>query len=202
MLNTTQLLNENLNLMRYAKGIDEKLARGKNAIAQLQRLIPYYEKGLVRLNPAPQELALRIHMARRNIVDQYMQQLYSMAEQKVEEAGQQEKSQSHQLSQVYDALERYKEQMGKQNEIRWRKKLESGKSVLLVKDAQKDEKKGQSQNAIDHYLEALDMLRADDTGAPEQQTKIDEVKRRIRDLGGTIPESWEDSATGDSLPSE
>ena len=79
VLHATRMLNENLNLMRRAKEIDTRLAKGQQAVKQLRELMPYYEKGLVNLDPAPQELVARIYMAERNITHQYIDQLFNSA---------------------------------------------------------------------------------------------------------------------------
>ena len=199
VLNATRVLNENLHVMRRAKEIDTRLAKGKAAIEQLRDLIPYYEKGLVNLQPSPQELVARIYSAERTITHQHIEQLFKTAITQAKKAPTEAKGQY--ITQLTEAVDKYKAQLGKTNEIRWRKRLERDRSLLLVERAKKDEGSGKRERAIDQYIEALDMLRADNTGDPEHQKRIEQVKKRIRDLGGQIPESWEkeSNASGDGL---
>ncbi len=201
VLHATRVLNENLNLMRRAKEIDTRLAKGQLAIKQLQDLIPYYEKGLVNLKPSPQELVARIYMAERNITHQHIENLFKYAAAQVKKTPSTE-AKGQYLSQLVEAIDKYKNQLGKSNEIRWRKRLERDRSLLLVEKASNDAGDGRRERAIDQYLEALDMLRADDTGDPKQKGRIEQIKKRIKDLGGQIPESWEKSLEtgGDGLP--
>ena len=203
ILHATRALNENLSLMRHAKEIDTRLAKGQLAIKQLQDLIPYYERGLVQLKPSPQELVIRIHNAERNITHQYIDQLFrSAAEQAKKATSTSVRNQF--LQQVFEAVEKYKTQLGKTNEMRWRKRLEKNRGNLLVESAGKDAGKGRRKLAIDQYIEALGMLRADDTGDPEHKKRIEQVKKHIRELGGKIPESWKKTkpieSGGDGLP--
>ena len=201
VLHATRVLNENLNLMRRAKEIDTRLAKGQLAIKQLQDLIPYYEKGLVKLSPSPQELVARIYMAERNITHQHIEGLFKNAAAQVKKAPSTE-AKGQYLTQLVEAIDKYQNQLGKSNEMRWRKRLEKDRGLLLVERAKNDAGDGRRERAIDQYLEALDMLRADDTGDPKQKGRIEQIKKRIQDLGGQIPESWEKSLEtgGDGLP--
>ncbi len=203
VLHATRVLNENLHLMRKAKEIDTRLAKGQQAIKQLRDLIPYYEKGLVKLSPSPQELVARIYMAERNITDKHIETLYNSAATQAKKTPSPE-TKSQYLSQVFGELEKYKTQLGKTNEIRWRRRLEKNRGRILLEIAKKDDGDGRRNKAVDQYIEALDMLRADDTGDPMHQNRIEQIKNRIRELGGQIPESWEASVKpgGDGLPAE
>ncbi len=199
VLNATRVLNENLHVMRRAKEIDMRLAKGKQAIEQLRDLIPYYEKGLVNLKPSPQELVARIYNAERTITHQHIESLFKVALKQAKKAPTEAKGQY--ITELTEAVDKYKTQLGKSNEIRWRKRLERDRSLLLVERAQNDEGSGKRERAIDQYIEALDMLRADSNGDPDHQKRIAQVKKRIRDLGGQIPERWEneESTGGDGL---
>lgn len=201
VLHATRVLNENLNLMRRAKEIDTRLAKGQLAIKQLQDLIPYYEKGLVNLKPSPQELVARIYMAERNITHQHIEGLFSVAAAQVKKAPSTD-AKGQYLTQLVEAIDKYKSQLGKTNEIRWRKRLEKDRGKLLVERAKNDEGVGRRDKAIDQYIEALDMLRADDNGDPGHQNRIEQIKKRIRELGGKVPDSWENALKtgGDGLP--
>ena len=203
VLHATRVLNENLELMRRAKEIDTRLSKGELAIKQLQDLIPYYRKGLVSLNPSPQELVARIHMAKRNISHEYIDGLFKEALAQVKKAPPTAPTGQY-LTPVVEAIEKYKSQLGKTNEIRWRKRLEENRSELLVENPTKDAGELRRDRTIKQYIEALDMLRADDKGDPEHKNKIAKIKKRIRDLGGKIPDTWENVVKqgGDGLPAD
>lgn len=199
VLHATRMLNENLNLMRRAKEIDTRLAKGQQAIKQLRELMPYFDKGLVNLEPAPQELVARIYMAERNITHQYIDHLFKRAIAEAQKAPS-ASARGQYITPVIEAIEKYKGQLGKTNEMRWRKRLEEDREKLLVEGAHQAGKK--KDQAINQYIEALDMLRADDTGDPGHKKRIEQIKARIRQLGGKIPEHWDNSVEqgGDGLP--
>ncbi len=202
VLHTTRILNENLNLMRRAKELDTRLAKGQDAIKQLQELIPYYQKGLVKLQPSPQELVARIYMTERKITSQHIETLFKAALIQAEKAPT-DVAKGQYLTQVVEAIEKYKGQLGKTNELRWRNRLERDREKLLVSgNKKKEEGKGRRAKAINQYIEALDMLRADDNGDPENKNRIEQIKKRIRELGGKLPEHWDDAVQsgGDGLP--
>ena len=190
----TRVLNENLNLMRRARELDTRLAKGHDAIRQLQELIPYYQGGLVKLQPSPQELVARIYMTQRKITNQHIDQLFKAALMQAQKAPT-DVAKGQYLTEVVETIEKYKAELGKTNEIRWRKRLEQDREKLLVQgNKQKDQGKTRRAKAINQYIEALDMLRADDNGDPENKHRIEQIKKRIRDLGGKLPAHWSEKA--------
>ncbi|MFK7844461.1 MAG: hypothetical protein AB8G77_04100 [Rhodothermales bacterium] len=203
VLHATRVLNENLNLMRRAKEIDTRLAKGQMAIKQLQELVPYYQKGLVKLDPSPQELVARIYMAERNITNEHIESLFKVAAAQAKKASS-SAARGQYLTELVEAVDKYKAQLGKSNEMRWRKRLEADRGKLLVENAGKDAGSGKRDMAIDQYIEALDMLRADDNGDPANKNRIEQIKKRINDLGGKVPDNWEKAmkSGGDGLPAD
>lgn len=203
VLHATRVLNENLNLMRRAKEIDTRLSKGQLAIKQLQELVPYYQKGLVKLNPSPQELVARIYMAERDITNEHIESLFKIAATQAKKASS-TAAKGQYLTELVEAVDKYKGQLGKTYEIRWRKRLEKDRGKLLVENAGKDAGSGKRDMAIDQYIEALDMLRADDNGDPANKNRIEQIKKRISDLGGKVPDNWEKvvKTRGDGLPAE
>lgn len=203
VLHATRVLNENLNLMRRAKEIDTRLAKGQMAIKQLQELVPYYQKGLVKLDPSPQELVARIYMAERNITNEHIESLFKVAAAQAKKASS-SAARGQYLTELVEAVDKYKAQLGKSNEMRWRKRLEADRGKLLVENAGKDAGSGKRDMAIDQYIEALDMLRADDNGDPANKNRIEQIKKRINDLGGKVPDNWEKAVKtgGDGLPAD
>ena len=203
VLHATRVLNENLNLMRRARELDTRLSKGQDAIKQLQELIPYYQKGLVKLQPSPQELVARIYMTERKITNQHIEQIFKAAVAQARKAPT-DIAKGQYLTQVVEAIEKYKAQLGKTNELRWRNRLERDREKLLVTGNKKDQDSNRRSKAINQYIEALDMLRADDTGDPEHKNRIEQIKKRIRELGGKLPDHWDDAVQsgGDGLPAK
>jgi hypothetical protein len=200
----SRIMNESLVMMRRAKNIETQLSRGQLAIEQLQEIIPYHNKGLVILRPSPQEMVARIHHQGRSIVNRHIEHLYKSALQEIQQTDD-PATRVRLLDIVLAEIEKYDVQLGQSNTQNWRKKVESDKASLLVEKAEKDIGKGR-RLAIDQYIEALDMLRTDDSTDPHNKRRIDKIKKRIRDLGGEVPQRWEASdksggvTGGDALP--
>ena len=200
---TSRVLNENLVMMRHAKDVETQLSKGQHAIKQLLEIIPYYEKGLVSLKPSPQEMVARIHHEERRIVGRHIETKYKAALLRARQVSDNDLREQY-LNEVLGEITRYSPQLGKAITMRWEKKIASDKAALLIEKEQEGIAKG-SRLAIDQYIEALDMMRTDDMGDPENQHRIAKIKKRIRDLGGELPQRWESSGntggmSGDSLP--
>ena len=200
VVHTTRMLNECLMLMRRAGEVDARIAKGQQAIGQLQELLPYYEKGLVELKPSPQEWVARIFHAERTIVNNHIQRMIDDVKTNEQKSSSKE-SRVQVLNNVLDTVERYKSQLGAAKTTEWKKRIEGYMGKIILKKAESDVEHGRRERAIDQYLEALDILRADDTGDPEQTNRIEKIKSRIKELGGEVPVKWDSSQGGDGLPS-
>ena len=204
IVHSTRVLHENIMLMKQATDPDFCIERGEQAINQLQELLPYYEKGLLELKPSPQEWVARIYHAERHIIDKHIQKLLAAYKTDMQR-GISKDSRIERLQYVLGVVKKYKEQLGEAKAVDWKKRIEAYMSTMLLKkedDPRMDE--ASRERAIDQYLEALDILRADDTGEPEHQHRIEEIKSRIKQLGGTIPAKWEahQEGGGDGMPSQ
>ncbi len=148
-------------------------------------------------------MVARIHHDERLIVRKHIEDQYKAAILKVRQVRDPAVRVSY-LDQVLSEIGKYHEQLGQALAMKWQKKVETDKASLLVQKAEKDVAK-RPRAAIDQYIEALDMLRVGESGNTEHQHKIEEIKKRIRDLGGEVPLRWESSGkkngmSGDSLP--
>ena len=202
IVHATRVLHENIMLLRQDTDPDVCIERGELAIAQLQELLPYYEKGLLELKPSPQEWVARIYHTERHIIDNHIKKLLAAFKKDIQRGISQE-SRVERLQHVLEVVNKYKPQLGEAKATDWKKRIEAYMSTMLLKkvdDPRMDE--AQRERTIDQYLEALDILRADDTGEPEHQNRIEEIKSRIKQLGGTIPAKWEAEQSGDGMPSK
>ena len=197
---TTRMLNESLMLLRRAGDVDSRIEKGDQSILALQELLPFYDKGLVALKPSPQEWVARIFHQQRRIVDQHIKNLLQDVIAAENKASNKE-SRVQRLNHVLEVVDQYQARLGEAKTVDWKKRIEAYMGTILLKKAETDIEEGRREHAIDQYLEALDILRADDTGDPEKKHRIEQIKSRIRALGGEVPSKWETSQGGDGMPS-
>ncbi len=197
-----QVLNESIVQMRQSKNLDQRLASSQLAVQKIRELVPFHEKGLVTLTPTPQEWFLHIHRAERNMVNAYIEKIFEEAlvvEPTLDNSGRQITL----MNQVALAIEKYEAHLGKSLTLLWKRKIdaqlaaEAASPVDAAVDAAVDASDEQSarqkekDRAIDQYLEALDILRSDGTANPEYENQVKTIEKRIRDLGGTMPQESE-----------
>ena len=70
----------------------------------------------------------------------------------------------------------------------WSKRIERLRGQKRAEEASKSSDYGNRQRALDQYIEALDMLKADDSGSEADTARIEDIKERIRELGGDVAE--------------
>lgn len=187
IIHATQVLNESMRLLKKSKDLDLRLSKSKVAIEKLRDLLPYFQKGLVRLKPSPQEWVMRIHSEQRKIVNQHIGTLMNDSIKRAQQS-----TNAAQRSAVFevvqDGIHKYSEYLGKANAKRWQSKIEVEQGYL-VKDLENSAKKKSERDiALDQYRETLAMMRAEFAGSREQVLEIRRIEKLITDLGGQLPE--------------
>lgn len=195
IIHATQVLNECLRLMKKAKDLDLRLSKSKLAIQKLRELLPYYQKGLVRLKPSPQEWVIRIHSEERKMANQYVSSLMKEA---IRHARQTPNASQRSIAfqKVEEAISKYSDQLGRANKARWESRIETETGYLL-KDLENTGKRTSERDvALAQYMETLTMMRSEFTGSPEQVHEIKRIEKLITDLGGQLPSIEEKGKNG------
>ena len=201
IIHATQVLNECLRLMKKAPDLDLRLSKAKLAIKKLRELLPYYQKGLVRLKPSPQEWVIRIHSEERKMANQHINSLLKDAVRLAQQSSDITQRTSV-FNTVQNAIEKYSDQLGKANKLRWLSKIESETGYLLKDLENAANKKSERDVALDQYMETLAMMRAEFTGDEHQAEEIKRIEKLITDLGGELPPSEEKSSGSDKSAPE
>ena len=186
VIHATQVLNECLRLMKRAKDLDMRLAKAKVAIEKLRELLPYYQKGLVRLNPSPQEWVTRIHSEERKMANQHVGSLMKDAIRRAQQATNAD-HRAAVFEPVEEAIQKYSDHLGKANKVRWLSRIET-EMGYLIKDLENAAlKKSERDVALDQYKETLAMIKSEFSGTREQVMEIKRIEKLIKDLGGGLP---------------
>ncbi|MEZ4702328.1 MAG: hypothetical protein R2834_18495 [Rhodothermales bacterium] len=185
--------------MRRSRDVDVRLARSQEAIRNLRELVPYFEKGLLSLKPSPQEWVARIYVTERKFVREYIEGLLRSVGADAGDGISDKPPKVEQLNRIIEAIEKYRVQLGEANAMLLRKRVEHNLSGFLLESAERDTSKGNRERALDQYIEALDMMRTDIGDDPDQKNRIENIKTRIRDLGGKVPKRWEEAERLDRL---
>jgi hypothetical protein len=192
IVTSMRALNEHLAAMRRSRDLDVRLTRSQDAIRHLRELIPFYEKGLLSLNPSPQEWVARMYVTERKFAQEYIEGMLKAVGTDAGDPGSDRPPKVEQLNRVIEAIETYRVQLGEANAQMLRQRVEQSLSGFLLESAEKDSTKGHRERALDQYIEALDMMRADKDLHADQRKRIESIKTRIRDLGGHVPKRWEE----------
>lgn len=197
IIHATQVLNECLRLMKKAKDLDLRLSKAKLAIQKLRELLPYYEKGLVRLKPSPQEWVTRIHSEERKITNQHVNVLLKEAIRHAKQAPN-ASQRSIAFQKVEEAVSKYGDHLGRANKARWQSRIES-ETGFLLKDLESAGKRTTERDvALAQYIETLTMLRSEFTGSPDEIKELKRIEKLITDLGGQLPGSDQKEAKSDN----
>lgn len=187
----TRAVNESLAVVnREDESLDMRLKGCQAAVKYLREMVPLNEKGVVELKIPPQEWVARIYMQERKLVRTHIKDLYQYTVEILPEK-ENPTERADRLQYVLSQVEQYKTHLGEANAMVWNRRIEEKLSAVLVERAEKAHDVGQKTVAIDQYLEALDMLRTDDAGNPAITSRMNTIKKRIRELGGEIPKNWE-----------
>lgn len=184
--------------MKRAKDLDMRLAKAKVAIEKLRELLPYYQKGLVKLNPSPQEWVTRIHSEERKMANQHVGSLLKDAIRRAQQATNAD-HRSAVFEPVQEAIQKYSDHLGKANKMRWLSRIESEMGYLIKDLENAANKKSERDVALAQYRETLTMIKAEFSGTREQVMEIKRIEKLIRDHGGELPAPpAEKPAQGDS----
>lgn len=192
-------LNETLAGLKQSRDIEMRLQRSQDAIRNLRELVPFFEKGLVTLKPSPQEWVARIYVTERAFVREHIERMLNAVGEEDETANGEFVPRVTQLNRVIETIEKYRVHLGEGNATLLRKQVEHQLSRFLLASAEKDKSKGNRERALDQYIEALDMMRTDLGEDADQQQRIENIKDRIRDLGGRVPKRWDEAERLDRM---
>ena len=187
IIHATQVLNESMRLMKRGKDLDLRLSKAKVAIQKLRELLPYYQKGLVKLKPSPQEWVTRIHSEERKMANQHIGTLLKDAIRRAQQV-QNADQRSSVFELVEEAIQKYGDHLGKANKMRWLSRIESEMGYLIKDLENAMQKTSERDIALAQYKETLDMIKAEFSGSREQIMEIRRIEKLIRDLGGDVPQ--------------
>ena len=183
--------------MKQAGDLDQRLAKGQTAIEKLRELVPFYEKGLVKLNPSPQEWVAHIYGAIRDMTNKHISTLLETAIREAQRV-RSPVEKSKRLTSVLDSIIQYEVHLGKTNVARWRRRVESEMGYLIAESDRAAER--DAKRTIGQYVEMLDILQAEDQGDPEVLVQIEKYKKLITDLGGELPPAKDPADSKPPIP--
>jgi hypothetical protein len=188
LIRNVQILKESIELAQNGKTFSTRLSRCDLAIEKARELLPVEKKGIPTVEPNPSILLEELLQMREAIIEEEVRSVIDKASKKSEVSASQRTKETA-LTSALIKVEEILENMGsknKANSIRNELNYLIHKTKLdgFLEAARKAEFKNQRKKAIDHYQEALYLIKNDKVSDDEQAEIIDEIEQKVAELEG------------------
>jgi len=197
IFNITQivnLINSSIDVMQKSKNLDTKLSRLELIEQKYRELLNYEKAGIVPSNKRPSEVLKEIPKIRDETIIEYFKEKSKEINTKVE-AEISPNQKTNLLNKFYSEFLEYKHLITLESNKLEAERFEQILKALiskyeyenLLEKAKKAEFKGQKKVALNAYYDVLYYLRNNHISDTLELDKIEFVKSKILELGGTLP---------------
>jgi hypothetical protein len=185
-----RLIQESSEIVDKSKKLETRLSRCEFIVECAKALLPYEQKGIPTISPAPSELIDKFTMNQSQIIIDTLRQETEDAIERVKLTTS-TKTKLSTLTKTLLRVRDYKDKSANLNPLSQleRQLLDFMHRIQLdayLEAAEKAQMKGQKKKALDQYYEALYFLRHDEIDDSMQREQITNIETKIAEIDGKV----------------
>lgn len=184
-----RVLEESMRLVREGKTFGTRLSRCDLVIEHAEHLAKFERKGVPTVSPSPSTIVAEYRELRTRLILEEAERVAEKAREKASIASTpkaKERALAAGILKVREVAETLEDPSGVASlEQRLRREIHRVTLDGYLEAARKAEFKGNVKKAVDQYKEALFFIRNDDIDDTQQQSEMNEIEAKLKELGET-----------------
>lgn len=189
-----RIVGDSARIINESKNVSTRLSRIDVAIDSFRALQKYEARGIETLETPPSRGIARLTSLRQEIIGEHVREELTEARSKSRNATTPAGRTSPFAKVIEKVTEFYKQAEDTaalaKLEREAREEMDRARLAVEIEKAERAAFKGQKKRAIDAYLDALFILKRDSIDDADQRTEIEDIRHKIQELGGEVPEDF------------